>query len=61
MTYEEWCAGRRKKLHARLSLLTLEQQMGDRSAAEMAEAIEDVSRELQTLDELEQPIESDSA
>lgn len=61
MTYEETIARKRQKLEERVSLFLPMQQMGDISAAQMAQVLDETARELRVLEDLEQPIERDSA
>lgn len=61
MTYEESIARQRQRLHDRIDLWQRIQAMGDVNVAEMVEILEQATTELQVLDELVEPIESDCA
>ncbi len=61
MTYEETIARKRQRLEERISLFLVMQRMGDISAAQMAEVLDETVKEMRVLDELDEPIERDSA
>lgn len=61
MTHEETIARKRQRLEERISLFLAMQSMGDISAAQMAEVLDETAEEMRVLDELDEPVERDSA